>query len=675
MWAASPSCGTTSTCPISGRRCRMTWCSTSSRASVSRARSSDEVFPTGDELRAALAQRSMRLAEWYVSLPVTDVGLASDAESVAGDALERLVAAGGEVLCVAVDGSVERDSVSGRVEDGAPQWPEAAFAELAGLLDRLVEEAPGDERVAFHPHVASWVEAPGEVDALTEALAESGGGAGLCLDVGHYTVGGGDPVDAIRRHGPLIRHVHAKDVDPAVLARVRAGEVSGMWRMIRERIFTGLGNGVLDLPGVVAALDDIGYDGWIMVEQDSSWLPPRRHRPLGCARFARPWRKSEPDAGRRHRRREHGGHACLAAGRPARGHRDPARRAGCGTRHRCGGRGRGARRCLRRGVRNRRGGRHRQSIIGPRRERRGRGRRGGPGAVREAADRGSGQPPRPSSSLVERAGAHVEMGFQRRHDVAFAEARRRVADGSTGRIELLRLTAFDPRGAERAADEWPVTEAAPMLLHSSVHDFDFARWMTGSEVEEVTAIGSHRDGRPATDPRGIETVVVTMRMAGGALVSLDATWLHPGGYDIRAELIAEREHLTVGLSGRTPAEHLSWTDAPRGDRWTGYLERFTDAYRAESSLSWPPRAARWRRHRACATATRPCGSRWPRPAPTSSAARLRWPRCTARCEPSGSRCAHAESHDPRPPGPAPPGATRRALHRRAPRGHAIAGPW
>ena len=183
--------------------------------------------------------------------------------------------------------------------------------------------------------------------------------------------------------------------------------------------------------------------------------------------------------------------------------------------------------------------------------------------------------------LVERAGAHVEMGFQRRHDVAFAEARRRVADGSTGRIELLRLTAFDPRGAERAAEDWPVTEAAPMLLHSSVHDFDFARWMTGSEVVEVSTTGSHRDGRPAEDPREIETVVVTMRMSDGALVSLDATWLHPGGYDIRAELIAEREHLTIGLSGRTPAEHLSWTDAPRGNRWTGYLERFTDAYRAE----------------------------------------------------------------------------------------------
>ncbi len=148
------------------------------------------------------------------------------------------------------------------------------------MLDELADEAPDGVRVAFHPHVASFVEAPSEVDALAAAL--SGAGAGLCLDVGHYTVGGGDPVEAIRRHGPLIRHVHAKDVDQSVLERLRAGEVTGMWGAIRARIFTELGNGALDLGGVVRALDGIGYDGWIMVEQDSSWLPPAEASEIGA---------------------------------------------------------------------------------------------------------------------------------------------------------------------------------------------------------------------------------------------------------------------------------------------------------------------------------------------------------------------------------------------------------
>ncbi len=183
--------------------------------------------------------------------------------------------------------------------------------------------------------------------------------------------------------------------------------------------------------------------------------------------------------------------------------------------------------------------------------------------------------------LVERAGAHVEMGFQRRHEPSFAEARRRVADGSVGRLHSVRLTASDPRGPERPADVWAVTEAAPIFLHSSVHDFDVVRWLTGSEVAEVFATGTHRDGSLAEDPREIETAAVTLRMADGTLATLDASWLQPRGYDVRVELLAERAYLTMGLSPRTPAEHLDWPDASSAATWTGYLERFTDAYRAE----------------------------------------------------------------------------------------------
>ena len=237
-------------------------------------------FPLGAELRAALARRNLRLAEWYVSLPVTTDGLADGAGAAARETLARLTDAGGEVLCVAVDGTAARDALSGRIDGAAPRWPDAAFEALAALLGELADEAPDGVRVAFHPHMGSFVEAPVEVDTLAAALERTR--AGLCLDVGHYTVGGGDPVEAIGRFGRLIRHIHAKDVDPSVLARLRSGEVGGMWAAIRARIFTELGNGMLDLGGVVRALDGIGYDGWIMVEQDSSWLAPSEASEIGA---------------------------------------------------------------------------------------------------------------------------------------------------------------------------------------------------------------------------------------------------------------------------------------------------------------------------------------------------------------------------------------------------------
>ncbi len=186
-----------------------------------------------------------------------------------------------------------------------------------------------------------------------------------------------------------------------------------------------------------------------------------------------------------------------------------------------------------------------------------------------------------SIALAERAtaGTHVELGFQRRHDPGFVALREAVAGH---RIHLVRLTAFDPRFEPPALDGWPRSEVAPIFRDSSIHDFDVVRWVTGQEVATVAVEASRRDQARPADPRGIESAIVTMRLSGGALAVLSASWLHPGGYDIRAEVLADGVAATAGLSPRTPATHLDWPDAAgRAAAWSGYLERFTVAYRAE----------------------------------------------------------------------------------------------
>ena len=236
-------------------------------------------FPEGEVLARELGARGLRFAELYSALQAGPDGLDPRAEDIARRDLARLVAAGGEVLVIAVHGSGERERWSGRVPDGAPRWPDRAFDDLAGVLAALVGQAPDGIRVAFHPHTATWIEAPDEVEALAQRLPATG--AGLCLDVGHYLVGGGDPVEAIGRYRDLITHVHVKDVDGEVLRRMRAGEIDGFGAAVRERIFTEPGNGVLDLAGVLRGLDRVGYAGWLMVEQDSSWLPPAEAAMVG----------------------------------------------------------------------------------------------------------------------------------------------------------------------------------------------------------------------------------------------------------------------------------------------------------------------------------------------------------------------------------------------------------
>jgi len=236
-------------------------------------------LPEGDVLKAELAARGLRFAELYSALPAAPDGLDARAADLARRDLGRLVAGGGEVLVVAIDAGGQRDPWAGRVADGAPRWSDAAFDALGELLAELAAATPDGVKVAYHPHLATWIESPDEVERLVDQLPA--GGAGLCLDVGHFFAGGGDPVEAIGRYGPLVTHVHLKDVDAAVLARLRAGEVVGLGDAVRNRIFTELGHGAVDLDGVLRALDRIGYSGWLMVEQDSTWLRPSEAAAIG----------------------------------------------------------------------------------------------------------------------------------------------------------------------------------------------------------------------------------------------------------------------------------------------------------------------------------------------------------------------------------------------------------
>jgi myo-inositol 2-dehydrogenase / D-chiro-inositol 1-dehydrogenase len=177
---------------------------------------------------------------------------------------------------------------------------------------------------------------------------------------------------------------------------------------------------------------------------------------------------------------------------------------------------------------------------------------------------------------IEVEGAHVEVGFQRRHDAGYLAAREAVS----GRLHLVRLTAHDPLVPERPGPTGPPPEVAPSFRDSSIHDFDLVRWLSGQEVAEVVVAAGNRDGSRPDDPRRIEKAVVSMRLSGGTLAVLDASWLQPWGYDNRVELIGESAAVTAGLSPRTPMQHIEWTPRP-ADGWQGYLERYAPAYRAE----------------------------------------------------------------------------------------------
>jgi inosose dehydratase len=230
-------------------------------------------LPRGEALEPALRRHGLRIAEVYAALPWTADGPPVFARGQAFAQLDTLSRTNGDVLIFSYHLSAERVRWSGRANrPGTPSFTKEGRSRALGLLNEVAHAAQALGRpLVYHPHTGTFVETPAEVDWLMQSTDPDL--VVLCLDVGHYTVGGGDPVEVVRRYGRRVRHVHMKDVDATALARLRAGEIADFLDALRARIFIELGSGVLDVVGVLRELARVDYDSWLMCEQDTTWRP------------------------------------------------------------------------------------------------------------------------------------------------------------------------------------------------------------------------------------------------------------------------------------------------------------------------------------------------------------------------------------------------------------------
>jgi inosose dehydratase len=118
--------------------------------------------------------------------------------------------------------------------------------------------------LALHPHAGTLIETAEQVERALEVVE-----VGWCLDTGHLTIGGADPVEFARAHGDRVVHVHLKDVDATIAAEFRAGRVS-LVDATRRGLFLPLGKGDARIAEVMDALRAHGYDGWLVLEQDTA---------------------------------------------------------------------------------------------------------------------------------------------------------------------------------------------------------------------------------------------------------------------------------------------------------------------------------------------------------------------------------------------------------------------
>jgi len=149
------------------------------------------------------------------------------------------------------------------------------MAEMFGVIDEICEEH-GLQQV-LHSHVQTLVETKDDINRVLDSCDVN-----FCLDTGHMAIGGQDPVAFAKEAMERVGHVHLKDVRLDMVPPVLRREVTLM-AATQAGLFTPLGQGDVDILGVVQTLEAAGYRGWYVIEQDTAiteGLPPEGEGPI-----------------------------------------------------------------------------------------------------------------------------------------------------------------------------------------------------------------------------------------------------------------------------------------------------------------------------------------------------------------------------------------------------------
>ncbi len=245
-----------------------------------------------DELRAELFDRDLELVASFnvVNLSEPELGFVGDQQVLESAKLLSEVSGqnGVIVLCDSICSHPMRTQNAGRIqpEDTMEHDSWEYAAQTANQIANQVLDVTG-LKTAFHPHCGTFIETPQEIEFLLEVTQPNI--LGLCVDTAHYSYGGGDPAQLIRRYGERIWHVHYKGYNANIAAEARIREMN-YHQAIERGVFCELEESHVDFPDITEALEEVGYDGWIVVEQDI--LPGSGH-PLESAKRNREFLKGQ----------------------------------------------------------------------------------------------------------------------------------------------------------------------------------------------------------------------------------------------------------------------------------------------------------------------------------------------------------------------------------------------
>ena len=225
-------------------------------------------FPTDPEvLRPVLERRGLKMLSSFVPVALADADAAPKVIEHIRQVGFLLAAMGSPCIVLADEQSPGRERIAGRVPgDGSMGLNAQQWRNVANIVQAARQVAADfGLDIVFHPHVATFVETPAEMATFFDATCKSG--IGLCLDTGHCYYGGGDPAEEADKYKGILRYLHIKDIDQAVLDQCRKDKLD-FNQAVEADVFTSIGDGCLNFAEFFRRAGDNGYRGWCVVEQD-----------------------------------------------------------------------------------------------------------------------------------------------------------------------------------------------------------------------------------------------------------------------------------------------------------------------------------------------------------------------------------------------------------------------
>lgn len=178
---------------------------------------------------------------------------------------------------------------------------------------------------------------------------------------------------------------------------------------------------------------------------------------------------------------------------------------------------------------------------------------------------------------LEGTGLKYQVGFNRRFDHNFEAVRNAVQAGKIGEPHIVKITSRDPEPPSAAY----VAVSGGMFLDMTIHDFDMARFLVGSDVEEVYVQSAVLVDPAIGEAGDVDTAVITMKMTNRALAVIDNSRRAAYGYDQRAEVFGSKGMVAVENDSVSNAK-IATADGVTGEKpLFFFLERYMQAYAKE----------------------------------------------------------------------------------------------